>query len=119
MFFLPPNILPYLGYWVLSFSSAPIGSVSVSWWLFIADGAISAVENVIKLGYEEYFKSPVQESKGSESPVGQDEKPKENINASPANVAVDINTPKNSKATGAEFHSQDSKMTKVGDPEKN
>lgn len=54
VFYLPPNIFPYFVYWILSFSSAPIGSVSVSWWLFIADSTFAMAEKMISLFLKEF-----------------------------------------------------------------
>lgn len=54
MFWLPPGVLPYYAYWFLSFSSAPMGSVSVSSWLFIADWSISLVEYFFSGVYQEF-----------------------------------------------------------------
>lgn len=51
VFWLPSSI-PYYIMWILSFSSAPLGSVSVSSWLFIADWAISAFILVASNGYK-------------------------------------------------------------------
>lgn len=42
VFWLPDGILPYYGLWFLSLTSAPLGSVSVSIWLFIVEWAVSA-----------------------------------------------------------------------------
>lgn len=47
VFWLPPNTFPYPLEWVLSFSSAPLGSVSVSSWLMICDGAMELIVSVL------------------------------------------------------------------------
>lgn len=43
VFWLPPHSFPYAIEYVLSFSSAPLGSVSVSAWLMICDAALDLV----------------------------------------------------------------------------
>jgi hypothetical protein len=52
VFWLPKTGLPYYLLWILSFSSAPMGSVSVSSWLFIADWALSASILVASNGFK-------------------------------------------------------------------
>lgn len=46
VFWLPNGLFPYYVYWVLSFSSAPIGSVSISWWLFVLGSVYSTVTKI-------------------------------------------------------------------------
>lgn len=43
VFWLPPGVLPYYLLWALSFSSSPLGSVSVGSWLFVVDSAVSMI----------------------------------------------------------------------------
>ncbi|KAF5095077.1 hypothetical protein D0Z03_001918 [Geotrichum reessii] len=53
VFWLPaasngPLVLPYYVLWLLSFTSAPIGSVSVGIWLFIVDNSVSTIFNIFR-----------------------------------------------------------------------
>ncbi|KAF5099080.1 hypothetical protein DV451_003111 [Geotrichum candidum] len=53
VFWLPaagngPLVLPYYVLWLLSFTSAPIGSVSVGIWLFIVDNSVSTIFSIFK-----------------------------------------------------------------------
>lgn len=46
IFWLPPGVFPYYMLWILSFSSSPLGSVSVGSWLFVVDSSIGALFGV-------------------------------------------------------------------------
>lgn len=45
VFYLPSGVFPKIALWFLSFSSAPMGSVSVSVWLFVANKAVDTLIN--------------------------------------------------------------------------
>ena len=75
VFWLPPGVFPYYLMWIMKFSSAPLGSVSVGIWLFIVDNSVSTLFSIVSSVKDLVLDQQQQPAATPTPPPGDAEKP--------------------------------------------